>query len=533
MVYSDVLNRFCFSSQDSIKEISLIASSGGSSLSLSRRIHACVMMLWRKIFPPHPLQDKKYQIALEVQKKGLQNISKTDPRILLERSLWGQKEEKIPYYRSVIRAIDMLEGDQGDVRYRYEMYHHYLREAIQSPYYKEDRSFAKTLLLHLCRLKFEGNDEMLSYHRDIVKEATGSPQKEITDLSSFAEALEDTNRRLKSPASVAKSFFAQAKQKLEGGEQISGADNIGKSNIPEVRSFHFYQNLRITSLRHGTVVISPDGTRCIAPEYLCYLDGKRQNRLNTLYINHQRVDFSSQIGSRWSQFKDGAEVDRSLMIHGIEHNEFHVCSLPMDGPLFDSISDTTDATFKTTLIESFEKEKNGVKLPSRFSTPESRNTLKIREIFDFVHLQYFDKKESFTPEEQKEFLMIFYFYLKERIKKELNIRAVVTVCKDNKDRGNASATIDELMLAYHTNDYTKPAFLTALHNRFFGAFMIKNEHIFDKRVSLVTAVARRLMTRKPQRDQICGEYTSLTGQVLPSKVEIAGSNCIDTLSKKA
>lgn len=459
--------------------------------SLWSRFTHRIMMVWRSVFPPHKLHDEKYRIALNTLKESIDNESLKQLMDLISQS----KSKKSKYYTSIFHAIRILKSEHSDIRLQYQMFHQYLREAIESPHYKEDTSVAKDILFGLCTAKFE-NTHLLNYHKEFQDAATG-PAPTISNLASFTTALAGTNGALKKDKNhLSKSWPAQTKQKLEGNEILPGADNMGRSNVPEVRSEHAYSNgKKVRSLRHGTAVISPSGwTRKIAPEYQCYLDAKKNKNKQVLYINHQRADKASLM--------DKAEVKRSALLQQTDETQenFHCFSLPMDGAVFAGKQklQATDA-FKKQLIDSITQQTNGFRIPQ--SLAERTQDLKAEAIFKFVHTHYFDNMDALTEAERKEFLMIFYFYLKERAKYLLDADTIVTACKDNKDRGNASATIDELLLGYHLGEHANSPFLTDLHTRFFGAYMIKYEEIISKRVQLVIDVAKRVQNADTQSIQ--------------------------------
>lgn len=379
-----------------------------------------------------------------------------------------------------------------DIREQYESIHKYLRQAIKSPDYQvsdiSNEPYRK-FLQALCVAKFEGN-EMFAHHENFLKSKNIRYIPSNERRTSFAEQVKSTNKTLKT-APERKDRVALAIQKLEGIGLLP-ADNIGRSNIPEVRSYHQYKDKKITVLRHGTIAISSHGELEIAPEYLCYLDAKEAENEHVLYVNHQRCDDSQFNGMG---VFDSQEKVRSNMIHhlGEKRTHFHALSLPMNGPIFRFAGEKGE--LKKRITESLLEQKNGFRLPNGYLIPKDQ----IEAMFDQT-LTYFDKdKKSFNKEDTEEFLMVFYSYLKEKVKIELNIKVMATVCKDNKDRGNVSSTVDELLMAFYSGQLSDEGFLNNLHTRFFGSFMIKNEEIRPEHVHLVGRIATRLIRLNSSR----------------------------------
>jgi|GEM_PF-3638977 len=489
-------------------------------------------MIRTRFFSTHPLHDEKYKIALETQKNALNNSSQDISKLcnLIRDTKYPEAKA---YYTSILQAIRALRDNSlSGVREQNKTYLTHLRAAISSPCYKLDKTIAKQILYRLCKAKFTEN-HMLAYHQEFATAADPNTRG-ITHCTQLAEKIEDTHEELKK-SQHKKSRIPLAKQQLEGNEILSGADNMGKSNIPEVRSHHTYSTGKtVTSLRHGTAIISPEGKRIVAPEYLCFLDAQQEEGKHTLYINHQRASKEQKAG-----LFDQTEINRSEMLHKTENNytHFHCLSLPMDGPLFNGIKKEDPSIgegpkgevknvnlWKQSLLDAIAKDRLGFRFPLRLrfraqanASDEFENTIK--NILDFVQNNYFSNKTSFTKEERQQFLMICYFYIKEYAKGTLQADTIVTACKDNKDRGNASATIDEILLALHANQLNDRSLLQDIHDRFFGAFMIKREGIIEKRVKLVTGIAKRLGEINP--DQIVEKYKTLFPNVpKPTEVRI-------------
>lgn len=406
---------------------------------------------------------------------------------------------------------------------------------------------------------------MYPFYEDFLTRAllTAKPPFNIQsfELSTVAKQIEHANERL---AQVQPDFqknpFAREFEKLKGTIGVS-FDPSAASNTPWVHSIQKVLDKNgsektIRILRHGTPTTDPgifgavyrEGTNlltCVAnhtigrvlgrsinpvrgfatvtEEYIAHLEADPSKI--TLYVNHQEFHEDKDVAIH-------GEGDRSAAIQGLEahHANFHFLALPMDGVIWKKswLNTVDEQALKSKLLESLVEGKNGFALPKRVVNDDHFKE-KTKEILNHVRALYFDRELS-TIKDKTAFIMIFYSYLKNYLKNELKIDFIVSACKDNKDRGNASTLVDmiiTMMLLHHEND---PARLEELFFSALGPFIIKNEKIIQERLDMALCVIQRIANLSDDQKNLIREtFTKVTGlqivgQSVPKEVPSLGAN---------
>ena len=112
--------------------------------------------------------------------------------------------------------------------------------------------------------------------------------------------------------------------------------------------------------------------------------------------------------------------------------------------------------------------------------------------------------------------MVFYHYVKEYVKAKCDIRTTVSSCKDNKDRGNTSASIDEALHNLRLGKDNDPKALYDLYVRSLAPFMIKMEGIIEKDrlgllIEVLNHIAKLSKNLSPQQIQELRAYSPIPG----------------------
>lgn len=333
------------------------------------------------------------------------------------------------------------------------------------------------------------------------------------NLDTLANLIGEANQLLEmAPYDLKKSPQALNWQKFTNSAGVF-SDALATSNISEVRSFHKVsfnkKEKEIAYMRHGTITMEPgvnaalnrvigqNGVQ-IVPEYRGFLDSLAVQGKKLLYTNHQDMS------------KAGPECSRGEKIQTLESDYvgiFFFLSLPNDGPIVKKIGENTTEEWKSHLIDSLVDEKYGFRIPSKMKARpdyERRFKARFKEIADEIQKLYFSDFQELSEMQRRVFLPIFYFYIKETVKAECDIDIIVSVCKDNKDRGNASSGVDEILIELHCEE-KHPKMHYDLFVRILAPFIIKYEHIIHHRLRVFLNVLKHVHTLTDvQRKAISG-----------------------------
>jgi hypothetical protein len=313
-------------------------------------------------------------------------------------------------------------------------------------------------------------------------------------------------------------------------------DPSAGSNVSWVHSLQITEEGRkILVLRHGTPTQDPGvggvllrevgnltsyvpfvgRTLCastwasVVPEFEAHLAADKTKQ--TLYVNHQEYDASGHETSH-------GEGDRSQAIRDLEkrHKNFHFLALPFDGPLWKkrSVPRKVD-TLCQLLCDSLIGQKNGFCLPKEMQNVDGNH---IMAMLNQIHQLYFSGQEFTSVKEEKAFIMLFYSELKDYAKRVLLINYIVSACKDNKDRGNASTTVDMGKNMVKLGQEDDPERLREIFFSVLGPFIIKNEEIIDSRLEFALAVLEHLASLSPQQRKAIRETPSVSGFKLARQV---------------
>ncbi len=487
--------------------------------------------------PGNPEKGKKYHYALHAAQETLNRHRDLDTVLeMLAEAATAENLDPVAHYRGAVKlrnpnfpvdafcAISALTNFEGYPSIRSQYAHHliHLRDALSNPA-KEQFPRAKQILEDLCHTKYTGV-YMYPHLENFVLKALSAPQSSlyhlpILTLENLATSIGQANERLITvPPAFRKRLIAKEFEKFQGTVGL-GFDPTATANTPWVHSkvsFSHEQNeaREIAILRHGTPTIDPSffgllgreaanmvgkipGLSGVAevirdyssraeviPEYKGFLNsGKR-----VLYVNHQESDDQEIHG----------EADRSRAIQALEQTypNFHYLALPMDGHLWEK-NNLTPAQFKHDVLTALKERREGFALPAAYQEIDAE------ELWEKVQALYFNNQEPNSLQEKQDFLMIFYSYLKTSLMIRLNVSYMNASCKDDKDRGNASKLVDQMIRAVQTNTETDPTVLGEIFFSALAPFIIKNEAIIPKRLNLALNVFNRIANLTPeQRERI-------------------------------
>lgn len=413
------------------------------------------------------------------------------------------KEGPLPIHVHLIKVIEGLlkEYSNNELSNGYREYTCALRDAINTKEYKNNECIElSSLLQELCFAKFVYTvltDLQEKTLKSVIKSDPLQNNMTLQDVSGWIEKDNETLR--KQPKGVRQSFSLNY-EKARNAAGIN-SDQLSSANIPELRSIHkVKQNSKeysIYYLRYPTPTIETlksfqarfrgANTTIIAPEFLGFLDGIQRKKIPFLYVNHQYMDGSSL----------SAANNRAEIIQGLEETyikDFHFLSLPFDGPIIDKIDKETLIKWKESLVIDLIKEKNGFKIPKKFKKFSTNKREEVEQLLNKLHELYFPGKSELNKTERRVLLVVFYSYLKEYFKSEYQIRIIASVCKDNKDRGNVSACIDETLFNLRLGKENDPRVLKDLHLRILSPFIFRNEGIVEHRLKFLKDLLDHIAT---------------------------------------
>lgn len=345
---------------------------------------------------------------------------------------------------------------------------------------------------------------------DSAVSSNGQQPMSLSDISykNVGQILGDWNHKLEGAAEeFKKSKAALAKQKFQGEFGINN-DPGGTSNVPYVRSLFTFKERDICFCRFGSPTIQAWGepTR-IDPIFLGALEGMENKQF--LYVNHQKPT--------------GREAERYQAIKGVEktHENFHFLSIPLDGEIVKQIQNLTQplSELKQTIIDSFLEGKNGCALPAALQG--DRKQLLEEVLRDVQNDWGFSEAHLQTREGREAFWGIFNTLLKHRICDELNIDAMNSSCKDNKDRGGTLSSIDEAVRNVMLNKHKDPETLRELIYNALSPYMIKLEEILNKdtkdgyRLGYLINVLNHIAKLSDEKVGIIQDKSPVTKQWIP------------------
>lgn len=505
---------------------------------LSKQIKALVFD------PCNPEKGQKYVHTLFSMREALNRNHPKWELILPKLEELSKYNDFAKHAYFSLAALSQNEDCEADIRRQYAFIIDHLREALmlvqKSPNSVDinhpDIRAAFEMLKYVCHAKFT-MVYMYPWLEDIISKVLRAPTVkgggyEIPefDLTRFADDVAEANHKLHIVPPEYQQMLAAMEWKKFQGTVGFGFDPTAASNTPwvhsEQRARVSNQQVVCTILRHGTPTMDPTAagafvrfftgatSTLVVPEYRAHLAAAPNKQ--TLYVNHQ--GFGDPNDWYWPAMR--AEVDRSRAIRGLEEDfsNFHFLSLPMDGEVW-KVKNKSTSELKKFLIDSFINEKNGFAFPKLAHADIKELVLKLEEILHNIHQLYFKNGEIASEEDKYAFIMLFYSEVKDLFKAKLGIHYIVSSCKDNKDRGNASTNVDMMKNLVKLGQENDPACLREVFYSVLAPFVIKNEAIIDSRLKqflcVVRVLARLTAEQKEAIRKISATGYHVTSQEVP------------------
>lgn len=455
----------------------------------------------------------KYSMSLAVQKKTLEKYLNKTFRVTLEDFLQELKlfvagesisfkfipvfaKGLLPIHEHLVKIIEALlkKHSNNELSKDYEGYTCALRDAINTKEYKNNKYVQLSLILQeLCFAKFVSTILTGLQEKTLKNIIKSNPSRNMI-LSNISKCIEEDNKVLwEQPRGEVRQSVLLNLEKLCNATGIN-SDQLSRANIPELRSIHkIKQNSKehsIYYIRYPTPTIQLLSSAAIAPEFIGFLDYIQKEESFFLHVNHQYMDKESK------NPRHVADNNRAKAIQELEdtHTVFHFLSLPFDGPIIKEIDKESLKDWKENLVDALIKEKRGFKLPKKFKESAASKKKEIEQLLDKLQNLYFSEKSELNGTERRVLLVIFYSYLKDYFKSEYQIRIMASVCKDNKDRGNVSACIDEALFNLRLGRENDPQALRDLHLRILSPFIFRNEGIVSHRLKFLTDLLDHIST---------------------------------------
>jgi hypothetical protein len=430
------------------------------------------------IDPSHPASKMKYMGALDHIQSAFDRKYPRWKESLPQFREWAKRSD---FAKRALYVLASLYTVDEDVRSRYVRFGEHLREAIRllPPSAPNEFSILKEMILQISHFKFT----QVFPHRffeDFIFRCLGARtlyERPVLTLQNLADEIAHANYRLGViPPDYRHTQLAQWFRNLQGTTGI-GFDPHLRSNTPWVHSIETgIRECKI--LRHATPTIGSSwvGSASVIPEYEAYLMAEPLRV--TLYCNHQVTGRMNILSP---------ESARSAAIQNLEkrHRNFHFVSLPMDGLLWEERSLNMDQ-FKEEIASSLVKEENGFALPAN---EYMRALLRERVywILNGVHRLYFANQEL-SSDVKKGYLLLSFSEIKDLLKATLEADYLVSACKDNKDRGNASTTVDFMKTLVKLRKENDPERLSEVFISVLAPFVIKNQEISERLEAALTVI---------------------------------------------
>ena len=501
--------------------------------------------------PGNSEKSKKYTYSLYKTKESLDGAFPGWKRLLPPLAEFAQSSRFAKHAYCLLNALKTSSETNEDSRVQYAYILGHLREALTQPHNNtRELQQIHQILLYLCHFKFT-RVQPYPFFEDFISKALRAAQSpgdgyELPKftLRTLAHSISHANHRLASvPPEYRQRASAKEYKKLQGTLGFD-FDPTASSNTPWIHSIQTILTPRgeknITVLRHGTPTQDPtilgaalrelqNGARqlpfvgnfipapqcaIVIPEYKAHLQAEPTKI--SLYVNHQ------EHGEDENHTVHG-EADRSRAIQQLEndHPNFHFLALPLDGPLWKkTYLDTVSITqLKEALFNSLSRQENGFGLPRAFNHLAEPHAQGIEELLGRVHSLYFNNADLNSSAQKKTFMMLFYSELKDYTKKFLDIDFLVSACKDNKDRGNASTTVDMMKNLVKLGKENDPEALRELFFSVLAPFIIKNEEIIHERLELALHVIEHFsLMSEAQKQSIRGDsFYTIKDQIVPKE----------------
>lgn len=451
----------------------------------------------------------QYSVHLGTQREALEKCLKKDFQVTPENFLKNLKlfvakepidfrfvpifgEGPLPIQEHLVKVVEKLlkKHSNKELSKDYDEYTHALRDAINTKEYKSNKYVELSLIIQeLCFAKFVSTS-FTELQEKILKNMLKSNL--LLNRNNISEQIEKDNKILRKPRiREVKRLVSLNGEKLRNSIGIN-SDQLSSANMPERRSIHKVKQdskeYSIDYIRYPTPTIQLLGSAAIAPEFIGFLNYIQKKGISFLHVNHQYMDKES---NNPLHFADNNRAEAIQKLEETHTETFHFLSLPFDGLIIDEIDKGSLTDWKKNLVEALIKEKRGFRLPKKFVT---RKREEIKQLLNKLHSLYFSKKSELNKIERRVLLVVFYSYLKEYFKSEYQIRIMASVCKDNKDRGNVSACIDEALFNLRLGKENDPQALKDLHLRILSPFIFRNEGIVEHRLKFLIDFLNHIAT---------------------------------------
>lgn len=461
------------------------------------------------------IDDQKYILNFTAQRKTLETCLK-DLKI-------DPKDFLMPIYKHLTKVAERLskEYSNSELPHDYKEYTCILRDAINIKECKKNKY--ALIIQELCFTKFVYT-VLTDLEEKILKTTIGFDSSRNMTSSNISKLIKEDNNILRKQRKTVRQSILLNCEKARNAAGIN-SDQLCSANIPELRSIHrVKQNsteYSIYYIRYPTPTIQSFGSAAIAPEFIGFLDYMQREEITFLHVNHQYMDKKSK------DPRHVADNNRAKTIQRLEDTHakvFHFLSLPFDGSIISEIDKESLKDWKENLVDALIKEERGFKLPKKFRKSAARKKKEIGQLLDHLHSLYFSGKSELSETERRVLLVIFYSYLKEYFKSEYQIRVMASVCKDNKDRGNVSACIDEALFNLRLGRENDPQALKDLHLRALSPYIFRNEGIVPYRLKFLTDLLDHISTLgDDQKEKICAfrvnEQYQIVNQCIPRSNE--------------
>ncbi|HEV3270171.1 MAG TPA: hypothetical protein VGZ69_05940 [Candidatus Rhabdochlamydia sp.] len=475
------------------------------------------------------IDDQKYILNFVAQKKTLETCLKDfkiDPKDFL-----------IPIYKHLTKVAERLlkEYSNSELPNNYKEYTCILRDAISTKEYKNNKYLKIALIIQeLCFAKFVRTVLTDLQEKTLENAIRFDPSRNMTS-SNISKLIEVDNKILHNKPKGKRQSFLLLCEKIRNAAGIN-SDQLCSANIPELRSIHKvsqgaepydiyyirYPTPTIETTKSFYARVTRDNATAVAPEFIGFLDSIQRKKIPFLHVNHQYMDKED------NDILRSADNNRAEAIQRLEetHAEvFHFLSLPFDGDVIDKINVEKDLTkWKQSLVSNVIGERQGFRIPKKFRKNATSKNKEMEQLLDNLHNLYFSGKSKLNKTERKVLLVIFYSYLKEYFKAKYEIRIMASVCKDNKDRGNVSACIDEALFNLRLGRENNEQALKDLYLRILSPFIFREEGIVGHRLKFLTDLLDHIAAldndqKKKIRDFKVNEHYQIVDQWVPRSNE--------------
>lgn len=421
---------------------------------------------------------EKYEALLQQIRDGAKNHLSQSSFTLEELTHKNEDDSQTrKLVKDIFIAIFNVDKDERGIHQKHlskvrEVYNKYidaLRAAADNitKFVEEKDAKYPSLVLKLCEHRFTG-PILTKEYRNIVNTIN---QLGIEELQKKSPKKAEQPHKYKMLANIKQMFkniaAAPTKAKAPTSSKIvssvKGHFNIGFDPHRQGNFAHQWLKLTIGKkeldlLAFGTPTIENNPTTAeIIPDFKSFLKSYKQQNKKHLYVSHQKFIPVTFLGStKLGAAKGGDETNRSKAIHELQSNHeyvntFYAMTLTKNSPFYDQdhYKETTTRIFTKDLIEEvFDKAPevsgNNISIEIREAYKKATGLeLKVwaNNAIAKIHESMFEgKAHLLSPEERKNFIEIFYYFLILEVAQKLDVNSMNTSCKDDIDRGIGEST---------------------------------------------------------------------------------------------